>query len=121
MGKLADWQNTLVAYSENLKPANGEVVIYARVALDENNELKRQADELINKAEAIGDSSYAVFYESGSGLDEKRPEFLKMMEYVKEKKIKRLYIMEITRFSRNYIACDKIMTELMSLGVEVVV
>ena len=118
---MSKWQDVLVTYDENLKPANGAVAIYARVALDENNELKRQADELIKNAEAVGDSSYAVFYEIGSGLDEERPEFMKMMEYVRKKKVKRLYIKDIARISRNYTTLDKIMNELMSLGIEIVV
>lgn len=71
--------------------------------LNENGEIKRQADMLIKNAEAVGDNEYSVYYECESGLNQNRAEFQRLMVDIKENKFKRLYIRDISRLTRDYI------------------
>lgn len=108
-------------YNQNLKPVNGTVAIYARVALDENNDLKKQADMLIKNVEAVGESCYSVYYECESGRNHQRKEFLRLMTDIKNNKYKRLYIKDISRLTRDFTKMNEIIEKIRSAGVEIIV
>lgn len=113
--------NEFTVFSNELKPAGGAVAIYARTALNENGELKRQADMLIRNAEAVGDNEYSVYYECESGLNQNRAEFKRLMADIKENKFKRLYIRDISRLTRDYMTIYDILHELQNHNVEIAV
>lgn len=113
--------NEFTVFSNELKPAGGAVAIYARTALNENGELKKQADTLIKNAEAVGDNAYIVYYECESGLNQNRAEFQRLMADIKENKFKRLYIRDISRLTRDYMTVFGILQDIQNHSVEIVV
>lgn len=106
-------------FTRPTKPAGGKVAIYARVALDEDGALEKQAKELIDFAESIGDNTYHVYYEAASGLVEARKEFSKLLTDMKVGQYKRLYIKDLSRLSRNMVLVEKLIKEIESMGVEI--
>lgn len=113
--------NEFTMFSDEMKPAGDAVAIYARVALDEGNELKEQADMLIKNAESVGDDVYSVYYECESGLKQNRTEFMRLMADIKDNKFKRLYIRDISRLTRNYLLISDILKDIQNHNVEIVV
>ncbi len=109
----------IISYTENIKPAAGKVAIYTRVANDSEGTLKKQADMLVQKAEAIGDCTYTVYYESASGF-ETGTEFSKLMAEIEKGEYVRLYIRDFSRLSRSMTMLSEISNKLKSAGIEVV-
>ena len=112
---------TAKTFTRPIKSAGGKVAIYARVALDEDGALEKQAKELVDFVESIGDNTYHVYYESASGLDEARKEFCKLLTDIKTGEYKRLYIKDLSRLSRNMVIAEKLIKEIESMGVEIAV
>ncbi len=109
----------IISHNKEIKPATGNVAIYARVANDSDGTLKQQADMLVAKAEAIGDCTYTVYYESGSGF-EIGEEFSKLMAEIEKGEYMRLYIRDFSRLSRSMTTLSEISGKLKSAGIEVI-
>lgn len=61
-------------------PSVGEVAIYARVSAAENRpNLESQADQIARYCAATGYQVHAVVKEVGSGVNDSRPKFLKLL------------------------------------------
>ena len=112
----------ITVYSGELAPVNGEAAIYVRTAIDIYEVLRNQADTLIRAAETIGDRSHALYCECGcSGNKNGRPTFLKLMNDIAAGKYKRLYILDISRLTRDVTEIHSIISTIRSFDVEIVV
>ncbi len=99
------------------------VGIYARVALNEHNELEKQVKKLCDAAEKDGYSDFKIYSEVCSGLDETREgrrELYNIFDDVNEGVLNRLYVNDYSRFSRNMLFCNNISDKLLAQQCEII-
>lgn len=80
-------------------------VIYCRVSTEKDTQetsLKRQEEELRKYAEVLDYHVSAVFYDKESGYDVDRDGLVEMLDYIKERNIKVLFIQDETRLGRGH-------------------
>lgn len=108
---------------ESLKPVTNGAAIYARVATDEYNGLKRQIKELEMIAVSVGDRELSIYSEVASGLSKdeaKRKEIYRLIADAEKGVIKRLYVKSRDRIARDFIFTRDIAKKLNYYGVELV-
>lgn len=95
----------IVRESEQLEGVQGEVAcIYTRVSSSENKDnLKRQAERLVQYATARGYQIYKVVEEVGSGLNDNRRKLLSVLEDNNFTVLVVEHKDRLTRFGANYI------------------
>jgi len=77
------------------------IVGYARVSSStQKDDLERQKQSIIKYAKKKGYGEIQIFIDIGSGLNEKRKNFLKLLEMISEKKISRVIITYEDRLTR---------------------
>lgn len=95
-----------------------KVVIYCRVSSTNNKDnLKTQKERLINYCNAKGYKVYKVIEEIGSGINDKREKFTKLLKNNEYTKIVVEHKDRLTRFGFNYI---DILTKLLNKEIEVI-
>lgn len=91
------------------------VGIYARVALNEHNELEKQVKKLCDAAEKDGYSDFKIYSEVCSGLDETREgrgALFELFDDTRDKIINHVYVNDITRLSRNVLFVGEVFDRL---------
>jgi site-specific DNA recombinase len=102
------------------------VVIYTRVSTDEQAQrgfsLRDQKDKLEKYCLKKGATILAHYQDDHSAKTFKRPEFIKLMEFVKKngRKVDTLVVVKWDRFSRNSAESYRMIAELLQMGVKVV-
>lgn len=84
---------------------DNRAVIYCRVSTDKDTQqtsLERQEEELKKYAQSLGYNVVAVFYDQKSGYDVERDGLVDMLDFIKEGKIKALFIQDETRLGRGH-------------------
>ncbi|MDM8549592.1 IS607 family transposase [Desulfobacterales bacterium HSG2] len=104
---------TIIIPDEEVKSEH--VVCYARVSQDKEN-LETQADRLVSYCNAKGYMVRQVVKECASGLDDKRPEFAKLLNDSRITKIVAEHQDRLTRFGFNYL---KILLKNQSCEIEI--
>jgi site-specific DNA recombinase len=102
-----------------------KVAAYARVSTDQDDQLNSYASQIKEFTQRINENKLWEF--AGMYADEgisgtrkaNRPEFLKMIEDAKAKKIDLILTKSISRFARNTVECLSIIRELRAIGVEI--
>lgn len=82
-----------------------KAVIYCRVSTEKDSQqtsLERQEKELRKYADALDYQVAAVFYDKTSGYDVDRDGLVDMLDYIKEHRIKILFIQDETRLGRGH-------------------
>ena len=80
-----------------------KAVIYCRVSTEKSTQetsLQRQQEELANYAKAFGFKEVEIFTDQHSGYDVDRNGLLDMLDYMREYKIKALFVQDETRLGR---------------------
>lgn len=80
-----------------------KAVIYCRVSTEKSTQetsLQRQQEELANYAKAFGFKEVEIFTDQHSGYDVDRNGLLDMLDYMREFKIKALFVQDETRLGR---------------------
>lgn len=114
-----------IKQNERMKTMRESTVvgIYARVALNEHNELEKQVKKLCDAAEKDGYSDFKIYSEVCSGLDatrEGRRELYNIFDDVSEGVLNRLYVNDYSRFSRDMLFCNNVSDKLLSQQCEII-
>ncbi len=99
-------------------PASGKVAIYARHSCNEEM-LDKQVEELVKAAAAIGDGECIIYKEVAEPYAESYEQQDKLMEEIKTKGIKRIYVKSRDRFSKDPERSLKFANALVESGVEI--
>jgi len=86
-----------------MKTDNNNAVIYCRVSTEKNTQetsLTRQQEELQKYAEQMGYRVLDTFQDQQSGYDVERDGLLEMLDYIKERNVKALFVQDETRLGR---------------------
>ncbi|MDM5333218.1 recombinase family protein [Ureibacillus composti] len=86
-----------------MKTDNNHAVIYCRVSTEKNTQetsLTRQQEELQKYAEQMGYIVLDTFQDQQSGYDVERDGLLEMLDYIKERNVKALFVQDETRLGR---------------------
>ncbi|MFJ7696625.1 recombinase family protein [Lysinibacillus fusiformis] len=78
-------------------------VVYCRVSTEketQSSSLERQQEELVRYAKEQGYEVKGVFKDKHSGYDVEREGLLEMLDFIKEKEIKALFVQDETRLGR---------------------
>ncbi|MCT6816348.1 MAG: recombinase family protein [Lysinibacillus fusiformis] len=78
-------------------------VVYCRVSTEketQSSSLERQQEELVGYAKEQGYEVKGVFKDKHSGYDVEREGLLEMLDFIKEKEIKALFVQDETRLGR---------------------
>ena len=102
-------------------------LIYARVSTNEQKnrgDLDRQINYIIREIIAKNPKNLKVFSEVGSGLNDNRKEFKKLLDMVMNDEIDRIFILykdRLTRFGFNYLEqiCNKFGTKIIVISEEI--
>lgn len=108
---------------EKIKPLSDGVAIYARVANDENNDLAKQICNLREQAMGVGDVNFTEYSEVASGISKsksKRESLYKLLSDAENGLIKRVYVKNRDRFSRDFIFGLEVIDRLSDCGVEII-
>ena len=94
-----------------------KVAIYTRVStliqVEEGFSLEAQKDKLIKLAKSNGYTIYKIYEEQGkSGKNTNRPQFLKMMEDMRNRHFSKILVMKLDRISRSVSDLENIIKEL---------
>lgn len=108
--------NSIITNSK--APASGKVAIYARHSCNEEM-LDKQVEELVKAATAIGDGECVIYKEVAEPYAESYEQQDKLMEELKTKGIKRIYVKSRERFSKDPERSLKFAQELVEAGVEI--
>jgi len=73
---------------------------YARVSLTQRDDLKRQKQLVVNYVKERGYGETQILSDIGSGLNENRKGFLKLLEMVSEKKVSKVIVAYGDRLTR---------------------
>ena len=99
-------------------PASGSVAIYARHSCNEEM-LDKQVEELIKTAKAIGDLDCTVYKEVAEPYAESYEQQEKLMEELKTKGIKRIYVKSRDRFCKDPVRSLEFAHKLVDAGIEI--
>jgi len=86
-----------------MKTDNNNAVIYCRVSTEKNTQetsLTRQQEELQKYAGQMGYRVLDIFQDQQSGYDVERDGLLEMLDYIKERNVKALFVQDETRLGR---------------------
>ena len=106
-----------------IKPLSEGVAIYARVANDGNNDLTKQICNLREQAAGVGDVNFTEYSEVASGIsknESKRKSLYKLLSDAENGLIKRLYVKNRDRFSRDFVFNSEVINRLNKSGVEII-
>lgn len=95
-----------------------KVVIYCRISTSKQK-LKSQRSNVLNFCTDKKWSVVSYFEDIDSGLKKSRPGFDDMLDYVRENKINKIVVSELSRLSRDTFNCKELISELYELGVSI--
>ena len=95
-----------------------KVVIYCRISTSKQN-LKSQRSNVLNFCTDKKWSVVSYFEDIDSGLKKSRTGFDNMLEYVRENKINKIVVSELSRLSRDTFNCKELISEMYELGVSI--
>jgi DNA invertase Pin-like site-specific DNA recombinase len=95
-----------------------KVVIYCRISTSKQK-LKSQRSNVLNFCTDKKWSVVSYFEDIDSGLKKSRPGFDDMLEYVRENKVNKIVVSELSRLSRDTFNCKELISELYELGVSI--
>lgn len=113
----------IVLKEANIKPLNDGVAIYARVANNEHNDLAKQINHLRKQVMDVGDVNFTEYSEVASGIsknESKRKSLYKLLSDAENGLIKRVYVKNRDRFSRDFIFISEVINRLNKSGVEII-
>ena len=92
--------------------------IYARQSIDKTDSISIESQIEFCKYETHGEA-YEIFFDKGySGKNTDRPQFLKMLSYIRSGRIKRVICYKLDRCSRSILDFTQLMEEFQLYGVE---
>lgn len=95
-----------------------KVVIYCRISTSKQK-LKSQRSNVLNFCTDKKWSVVSYFEDIDSGLKKSRLGFDDMLEYVRENKVNKIVVSELSRLSRDTFNCKELISELYELGVSI--
>ena len=95
-----------------------KVVIYCRISTSKQK-LKSQRSNVLNFCTDKKWSVVSYFEDIDSGLKKSRPGFDDMLDYVRENKINKIVVSELSRLCRDTFNCKELISEMCDLGVSI--
>lgn len=95
-----------------------KVVIYCRISTSKQK-LKSQRLNVLNFCTDKKWSVVSYFEDIDSGLKKSRPGFDDMLQYVRENKINKIVVSELSRLCRDTFNCKELISEMYELGVSI--